>query len=342
MSDLDPRKQTILHAIIVEYVMTAEPVGSEALVAKYPLGVRSATVRNEMAEMLDLGYLNQPHTSAGRIPSDRGYRYYVDRLVIASELEESVKARVRSAAGEGEALMLVLRDTAKALSQLSQLLGVATTVREMEVTVKMAVLSALGPTQALFVLALSNGHIENRMVECPPGLTLDDVGLANELLKSALLGKKLRSLSKAKAPVSASHPSMDKLIETVWGTVRTVAKEHTRGKLITEGEEFLFSQPEFRNDVAAFTHLLQELSSGELLYEAVAPGDDATPVRIGKENRNEQMHNLSVVRRSFYIGENEAGVIGLVGPTRLRYSDSLPLVTFTANVLSEALTKYLA
>src|SRR5579862_9537266 len=119
MPELDARKQTILRAVIFEYVTTADPVGSELLVQKYGLGVKSATVRNELADLSDLGYLEQPHTSAGRIPSDRGYRYYVDRLIVNLEPGDLTKQRVKSAASEGDALQFLLRDTAKALSRFT-------------------------------------------------------------------------------------------------------------------------------------------------------------------------------------------------------------------------------
>src|SRR6185312_6059439 len=126
MSQLDARKQTILQAIIIEYVTGAEPVGSEALVQKYELGVKSATVRNEMAEMSDLGYLEQHHTSAGRIPSDLGYRYYVDHLILLRDVDEQSKSKVKNGAEEGDALQSMLRDTVRALSRVTHLLGVAT------------------------------------------------------------------------------------------------------------------------------------------------------------------------------------------------------------------------
>ena len=340
MSELDARKQTILRAIVIEYVSTAEPVGSEALVTKYPLGVKSATVRNEMAEMLDLGYLDQPHTSAGRIPSDLGYRYYVDRLVITRELEESTQTHLKDAAGDGEALQSVLRDTARAMSQLSHLLGVATTVRDMDVSVRTAVLSALGPAQALFVVALSNGHIENRMIECPQGLTLEGLGMANELLSTALVGKSIRQLARSKAPSNTSLPTVDALLTSVWNHLRPMMQQLTRGKIVMEGEEFLFSQPEFRRDVAGFTDLLRELSNSDTLYEAVAPSETAQTVTIGRENRQAPLRQMSVVRQSFYIGENEAGVIALVGPTRMHYEKGMPLVNYTARALSESLSRY--
>src|SRR5579862_3414532 len=198
MPELDPRQQTILQAIVIEYVAGAEPVASEQIVQKYQLGVKSATVRNEMAEMSELGFLEQPHTSAGRVPSDQGYRYYVDRLIVAPELDVFVKGKVRSASEEGEALERLLTGTARALSRLTHLLSVATTLRHQEVTVRHAIVSALGPSQALLVLVLSNGHVENRMIECPTGLTLEDVGRANEQLSTTIGGKSLRSALKLK------------------------------------------------------------------------------------------------------------------------------------------------
>ncbi|HEY0866614.1 MAG TPA: heat-inducible transcriptional repressor HrcA [Fimbriimonas sp.] len=340
MRELDPRQQTILRAIVVEYVLTAEPVGSGALLEKYPLGVKSATVRNEMAEMSDLGYLEQPHTSAGRIPSDLGYRYYVDRLILKRELEQSTKQRVRDTTDEGDALQGLLRDTASVLSRLTHLLSVATTVRDADVTVRNAVVSALGPARALLVLILSNGHVENRMVDCPPGLTLDDVGLANEQLSAAITGRTLRQITRTKAPAGLGNLAIDRLLSTLWTSLRSMARDLTRGHTVVEGEEFLFGQPEFQRDVGSLSELLEQLTESDVLYEAVGPGAGPRTVTIGRENRDERLRQLSVVRHSFYVGENEAGVIALVGPTRMRYEVSIPLVNFTANALSESLTRY--
>jgi heat-inducible transcriptional repressor len=340
MSELDSRKQTILRAIVFEYVGTAEPVGSELLVQKYQLGVKAATVRNEMAEMSELGYLEQPHTSAGRIPSDLGYRYYVDHMVVADEIEEAAKQRVRETSSDGDALQAVLRDTVSALSRLTHLMSVATTVRDGSVLVRNAILSALGPSQALLVLVLSNGHVENRMVECPVGLTLEHIGKANEDLTEAFAGRDLRSLSRAKPLTPSGNHALDKLQTTLSSTVRSMAKDLTRGTIVVEGEEFMFGQPEFQRDLMALSGLLDELKGSEMLYESIAPGDEIRTVTIGREHRHEQMRHLSVVRHSFYVGENEAGVIALVGPTRMRYERGMPLVSFAATALSHSLTRF--
>ncbi len=340
MAELDPRKQTILQAIIIEYVTAAEPIGSEALVQKYQLGVKSATVRNEMAEMSDLGFLEQPHTSAGRIPSDAGYRYYVDHLIVTREIDELSRNRVKNAVAEGDALQSMLRDTIRALSRVTHLLGVATTVRDSNVTIRNAVVSALGPTKALLVLVLSNGHVENRMIEVPAGLTLEDVGKANEILPTSLVGKDLRTLTRTKTPIGSGNAAMDKLLATLWTSIRSISRELTRGVLITEGEEFMFGQPEFQRDLTSLHDLLEELTDSDVLFEAVAPSERNRPVTIGRENRHSSMQQLSVVRNSFYIGGQEAGVIALVGPTRMNYDRSIPLVNYTAKALGDSLTRF--
>src|SRR5690349_8648351 len=173
MSELAPRQQVILRAIVLEYVSGAEPIASELLTSKYDLGVKSATVRNEMAELSEQGYLEQPHTSAGRVPSDQGYRYFVDNLIRPRDPEADAKGRVKGATEEGEVLRSLLSETTKALSRATHLLSAATTIRDGAVTVRSALVSAMGPQTALLVLPLSNGDVQNRMLECPPGLTLE-------------------------------------------------------------------------------------------------------------------------------------------------------------------------
>jgi heat-inducible transcriptional repressor len=338
---LDERKEAILRAIVVEYVSAAEPVASEMLVQKYDLGVKSATVRNEMAEMSEMGYLEQPHTSAGRIPSDQGYRYFVDRLIVQRNPSPALRQKVKDAAEVGDALQTLLRDTTRALSRLTHLLSAATIVRDGTLTVRTAMLSAIGAQQALLVVVLSNGHVENRMIELPQGLTLAELGQANELLASATVGQTLRSFARAKTPAGSGQANVDRLLGILWNNVRSIAKELTRGGLITEGEEFMFGQPEFQRDLVYLSELLSSLSDSGALYEAVqAPADTTQTVTIGREHRREEMHQLSVVRQSFFVGESEAGTIALIGPTRMHYDASIPLVNYTARALSDSLTKF--
>jgi heat-inducible transcriptional repressor len=342
MEDLHPRKQLILKAVILEYVHGAEPVASELITVKYNLGVKSATVRNELAEMSELGYLEQPHTSAGRIPSDKGYRYYVDHLSVIQDPATAVRQRVKDAAsGEGETLQLLLQETTRSLSRLTHLLSVATTVRSGTVTVKSALVSAFGPQQALVVLGLSNGEVQNRIIECPANLTLHDVGVVNDLLMREAVGKTVRQLQKLKPAAQASGGSLDALWSATWNALRTLARDVTRGTITTEGEEFLFAQPEFAREAGTLSELLDQLKQSDVLYESITtPSELPSPVTIGKENKRQEMHKLSVVRQSFFVGQDEAGTIAVVGPTRMDYDLSIPLVQLTARALSDALTRY--
>jgi heat-inducible transcriptional repressor len=338
---LDPRKQLILKAVIFEYVSSAEPVGSETIARRYALGVRSATVRNELAEMAEMGYLEQPHTSAGRIPSDVGYRFYVDNLRTNVPPEAPTRQRVRSAAEEGEALRDLLRETTKVLSRLTHLLTAATLVRDVRIRVRNAVVSALGPDRALLVLVLNNGNIENRVVECPPGLTLEDIGQANHALSSAVEGKTLGSLARVRAP-ERGHNALGLFLASLFGSVKSVARDLTHSKLITEGEEYMLAQPEFQRDASRLLELIRALENEDEFHRVIAnPQDQAKPVTIGKENRAVSFHPFTVIRERFYVGEDEAGTLAIIGPTRMDYDSSMPLLNFAAQAISETLTKLL-
>lgn len=339
--ELDARKQTILRAVVVEYVRGAEPVGSEMIATRYEMGVKSATIRNELADLSDLGFLEQPHTSAGRIPSDLGYRYYVDRFIVEPELSPEMRKQLKSTTEEGDALQELLSETTRALSRLTHLLSAATLVRNANLVVRSMVVSALGPKQALLVLVLSNGAVVNRMLEVPAELTLADLGRVNEQLTAQMVGKGLRLLAKGKNSTPAPNaPASDQLLAGIHTAIRSIAREHSKVSVTTEGEEFLFGQPEFQRDAGALAELIDSLKESDVLAEAIQ-SDQPQTVTIGREHRSEKMHQLSVVRQSFYVGEHEAGMIALVGPTRMAYDFSIPLVNFTARALSHSLTKFL-
>jgi heat-inducible transcriptional repressor len=207
--------------------------------------------------------------------------------------------------------------------------------------VRSALVSALGPTQALLVLPLSNGEIQNRAIDCPPGLTLEQIGHANDALRQHAVGRTLRQLQRTKAPSVSGSAPLQKFMASIWQNIRTLAKEMTRGQLISEGEEFLFGQPEFQKEPPALAELLETLKESDILFDALAaPGEGATTVTIGRENKSENLHRLSVIRQTFYVGQTEAGTIAIIGPTRMAYEAGMPLVKFTANALSEALTRH--
>jgi len=341
MKDLSTRKQQILRAVVVEYVAYAEPVPSELIAHKYELGVKSATVRNEMAEITDMGLLEQPHTSAGRIPSDTGYRYYVDRLILHRPVGESAQQRVLDVTSEEQTLKELLTHTTKSLSRLTQLLTAAETIRDADVQVRHIVITALGPDKALLVMILQNGLAENRFLDLRAGTTLAHIGQANEVLAKSAAGKTLGNLSKLRVPTTGT-PATDELLRRTSTAIKAMAKDLTKGHLITDGEEFILSQPDFQGNPEAMQALLASLSSDDSLREALAgPPSHAPEVKIGRENPSTTLFPLAVIRQTFYVGDNEAGTLALIGPTRMDYDTTVPLLDFTARAISKTLTKLL-
>lgn len=339
---LDPRKRIILRAVILEYVAEGEPVGSELIAQKYELGVRSATVRNELAEMSELGYLEQPHTSAGRIPSDHGYRFYVDHMVEDMAPNQGQKQRVHEATQRSEFLKAVLQDTTKALSRLTHQLSAATTSGLSGLKVQSAVVTALGPTRAMLVVALSNGDIQSRILECPPGLTLEDFGRLNELLPGKLANVSARGLGRLKNPIPAGKTSSDKFGQAVFSALRAIGKELSKGQLVVEGEEYVLAQPEFQRDAGLLREVLENLEDEDLLSSAIQ-NQSGMPmlITIGRENDAPGMHKLSILRHSFYVGSEEAGTLAIIGTTRQDYQSGIALLRFTAEAIGHSLTKLL-
>lgn len=339
MADLGPRKEQILRAVVVEYVSAAEPVPSDLIVKKYGLGVRSATVRNELADMAEMGYLEQPHTSAGRIPSDQGYRYFVDRLVVESPLGSEEAHRVREAALTRDTLMELLTETTKVLSRLTRLISIAATLSGSRTTVRSVVLTALGPERSLLLLMLNNGHVEHRLVEMPSGLTLDHVGKANELLAGEVEGKSLRRLGRLRMP-ETGHPALNLLMGRVVQVLGSLVKELVKGHLVTDGEEYVLAQPEFQRDVQSMRNLLRGLEDEEMLIGVMTqPLDAQHSITIGKENANPTLQALALLRHSFYVGDEEAGTLAILGPTRMDYERCTVMLRFAARAVSDTLTK---
>jgi heat-inducible transcriptional repressor len=329
MEQLSGRQERILEAVVVEYVAAAEPVPSDVIVRKYELGVRGATVRNEMAEITEMGLLEKPYTSAGRIPSDGGYRYFVDNIVVPAKPGKRDCGAIQGATKTEDTLYGFLSEATKALSRVTHLLSVAAVHRNPEAKVRHALVTGLGPEKCLFVLVLENGHVENRMVEAPRGADLAAIGQANDLLASECVGKTLRELASARL---TSGPG-DSLADAVATTLRSVAADLIRGKVVAEGHEFVLAQPEFLRDEETAHGVLESIEDEELLRSTMTtPG-----VSIGTEHADGRLHRLTVIRSPINVAGKEAGMMALIGPTRLDYNRSISILDYTARAIGKAL-----
>ncbi|MEI6512601.1 MAG: heat-inducible transcriptional repressor HrcA [bacterium] len=338
-SDLGPRKSLILKAIITDYVQTAEPVGSEILVQRYELGVKPATVRNEMAEMAEMGYLYQPHTSAGRIPSDIAYRYYVDRLMQISPITEDVQSYLNRTSETGGEFYQVLAETCKLLARMTQYTSLATTLRQSDIKIRQVVLSPINAQRLLLVVVLSNGQVENRLLDAPKGLSIEDLAKASlELTK--VVDQPLGS-------IATHHDEQAMEQEQPWQQVsrramrliRKITRELSRGKVLMAGEIHMLEQPEFQKDIERLEVLLRALDEENLIHNSMENSvSDQVTVVIGEENTLEPMRFCSLIASRFYVGTHEAGTIGVLGPTRMRYEQAVSIVDLAARSLSKVLT----
>jgi heat-inducible transcriptional repressor len=336
--DLDPRKEVLLQAIVVNYVRLAEPVGSQFLAANEKLGVRSATIRNELAEMTDLGYLRQPHTSAGRIPSDLGYRYYVDRLMSVERLSAGETRALRDVPriSEGDLEQLLVQ-TCRVLSSLTRYTSVATPPASEEPLIRQVHLAQIAPTRLLAVVVLDSGQVVHRFLESSQALPPAAVTELGNALDAAL-----RDLPVSGVPGAAGAPSELAELEELYDALlvligKGVAQEE--GELYAEGASHMLEQPEFReaNRVEPLIRFLEERRTAyETLRRLVA--DRNLAVSIGRENPHEAMREVSVVAARYGAGGRMHGWVGVLGPTRMHYDQAASAVRYAAHVLTETLS----
>lgn len=339
ISPMDSRKQVILKAVVTDYVRTAEPVGSHTLMSHYSLGVRSATIRNEMAELAELGYLQQPHTSAGRIPSDRGYRFYVDRLMQRGGLPgaEAEVVRNRLAARRTE-MDVILEQTCRILSDIARYASVATHPVVKDARISHVSVARVGQDKLLAVLVLDNGRVLHEFLELSAeSKSLDTVTCTNYLMHM-LSGKTLESAG-ASVPAEDDPADAKSLLASILEFVRDECLTVEETEVHTEGAGYIVQQPEFRDArrLEAVLSVLEQRSALYKLFSSVYLGPDVTVI-IGAENPLQEMRDCSFVGSRYFIAGHPAGTIGVLGPTRMDYRRAVSAVEFMARNLGELLT----
>lgn len=338
---IDDRKQIILKAVVTDYVATAEPVGSHTLMSRYQFGVKSATIRNELAELADLGYLYQPHTSAGRVPSDRGYRYYVDKLMEDPNLpsSEAVQAKDRLTPHRTE-VDIILEKTCRILSDLAHYTSLATHPSVRDAAISHISVVRVGRRKLLAVMVLSNGRVIHELLETDESLdSLDPVRATNYMMEK-LAGRSMEAFEAASPePMRDTDPELGKLLSKVRGLIRREVESAGETEIHLEGASYIMQQPEFK-DVERLEAVLSVLEQQSVLYKLISTaylGPEVT-VMIGSENPVSQMRDCSFVGAKYRIAGRAAGTIGLLGPTRMDYRRAVSAVEFMARNLGELLT----
>jgi heat-inducible transcriptional repressor len=336
----DERRFAVLQAIVADYVSTHEPVGSRTIVERHNLGVSSATVRNDMAVLEEDGLIAQPHTSAGRVPTDKGYRLFVDRLTQVKPLSAAEKRAVQAFLEGAHDLDDVLRRSVRLLAQLTRQVAVVqyptltrSTVRHLEVV-------ALTPARLMLVLITDSGRVEQRVVDLGQVLSDDDVAALRSLINAALVGRPLAAASAAVAELPERSGSELRDVLTTLATVLIeTLVEHPEERLVLGGTANL------TRNVADFPgslrQVLEALEEQVVVLKLLAAANDpgTVTVRIGEENEVEDLRATSVVSIGYggYGAGTVLGGMGVLGPTRMDYPGNIAAVHAVARYVGEIL-----
>lgn len=339
---MDDRKQKVLLAIVQDFIATAEPVGSRTIAKKYGLGVSPATIRNEMADLEEMGYIEQPHTSAGRIPSVRGYRYYVDYLMKKRELtreeEELIRSQLETKARD---VGKVIQRTGNLLSQLTSYTSMVLTQQMGPNTFKHVQLVPMNSAQTMVIVVMDTGAVHHRLIETPESLIATDLETLSRVLNAKLQGLnietiKLTLLKELYFELGRHKHILDLALELIQDSLALKEEE----KIYLGGVFNMLTQPEFHN-VERIKTMLGILEQEKLLCELLSgeSADKGVTVRIGGEIKDYDIKDYSVVAAPYTLSGRKVGTVGVLGPTRMDYAKVISVVDFLTKNLSLALDR---
>jgi heat-inducible transcriptional repressor len=336
---LDLRAQAILRAVIEEYVTTATPVGSQALVERYRLGVSSATVRNVLAELETAGLLSHPHTSAGRVPTDRGYRFYVESIVDQVPLPAVEQLMIRHQFGQVEfASEHWFRLAATTLASVTRAAGLATPAKPSAAHIRRIDLVAINERMASLILVLQEGSIKQALISLDEAADQDRLSQVAALLNERLAGRTAARAEERLAALGDEEPSAA-LARRIGGRIVRTLREYDANvieELFSDGLLNVMAAPEFAQSDKlrrVFSALENRTYLGELV--GTVAGMDQVQVFIGQENSSAEMRDVSLVLAPYGRPGRAVGVVGVLGPTRMSYPQAIGTVRFVSGLMNE-------
>ncbi len=334
----DERRFEVLRAIVADYVSNHEPVGSKALVERHNLGVSSATVRNDMAALEEEGYIAQPHTSAGRIPTDKGYRLFVDRLSEVKPLSSAERNAIQAFLDGAIDLDDVLRRSVRLLAQLTRQVAVVQYPTLSRATIRHIEVVLITPARVMLVLITDTGRVDQRMVDLGDVCTEDSVARLRSVLNSTMVGERLAEASAKVAELPEQAPSqLRDMMTRICSVLIESLVEHPEERLVLGGTANLTRNvTDFPNSLR---EVLEALEEQVIVLKLLAAARDAgtVTVRIGEENEAHEMRTTSVVSVGYGSGTTLLGGMGVVGPTRMDYPGNIAAVRAVANYVGDIL-----
>lgn len=337
---LDIRKMRILQAIIDDYIMTAAPVGSRTISKRSDMGLSPATIRNEMSDLTELGFLEQPHTSAGRVPSEKAYRLYVNHLMDSAKLTddeaEYIKRHLDTRVHEvGE----VIRQTAKVLSDMTKYTSMVLVPQLSSMKVKRISLIPVSDGTALAVVVTNTDVTKNAMIKIPDTLSPDDIEKISKLLTAKLDGHRMSDAIESVLPMIREE--VGEQADAVCVMLEDIERSMSKTDVEVVGASNILDYPEY-SDTAKARSFLTEVETGNYLQKVLTDSSDVEmSVRIGTENDNPDMRDCSVVTVTYKAGGKNIGSMGVVGPTRMDYGKVMAILKYMSSSLSDILSKLL-
>lgn len=340
-SNLGQRKLHVLSAIIDSYIASGEPIGSKALSEALDFTVSSATIRNYMAELSELGLIAQPHTSAGRIPSPLGYRLYIDHLMGKMPLSDDERQIIDSMLGLGkDDPERLLDEASSALAELTQFVSLSISPRSETATVSRCEIIPTGRRLAALLLLTSTGILKNRLCRVECDLTPEIIAVFSKLVDENIIGTALADLTLPFVQTLATNLGQYAfaLVPLLAG-LHEMAKEAAESQIRLGGQSNLLIHPEF--DSLSAHRILQFISKRESLSNVLDQHHKGISVMLGNETRQPELAGSSIVFTHYFTSGNEAGAIAIIGPQRMNYSKIIPSLEYFAARLSNLLTEAL-
>ena len=335
--ELTERKKKVLRSVVDLYIRTAEPVGSKAITALPDMKYSSATIRTEMADLTSMGYLEQPHTSAGRIPSAAGYRLYVDELMQDYRLSiDETKSMSLAFEEKMQKVDRVMDQVAKLVSQATDLPAITVASHRGGCTVQRYDLILAGAGSFILVLLLSNDEVANKLIRLPLNVGETDLKLLGAVLNAAMTGISLDEFTpELMERIMRSAGEAASLVPVIVEFAMQTLKHQQEADVRVAGHMRLLGQPEYR-DVEKAQKVLSTLDDGVITnLPAVMSNDRGTKVLVGPEQLASELKDTSVVMTKFDIGDGMHGMIGVVGPTRMDYAKVTARLSYMAENLSK-------
>ncbi len=327
---LNDRKKKILQLIIEDYISTAEPVGSRTIARKYDLGISPATIRNEMSDLELLGYLEQPHTSAGRVPSAQAYRFYVDSLIEPGSLTDNDMALINSWYTERRRnIDDIFQSTAKILSRMTQNVSMVLANKDTGAVFRYIKFLPLDSSHAILCIVTDDGNVDNCVVEIPLGMRTEEMDYLAGRISRVLEGKELSEISDELLSALHMDVAEDKVLFTSFlQAIKRMSRKQSEQRVFLGGTKQLLNQPEFR-DVERVKSLLGILEEEKVVRDLLVAGEDSgLKITIGTENKFTGIQDCSMVQATYRLNGKIVGTMAVLGPTRMEYGKVITVMDY--------------